>query len=57
MSSDPLSDFGEGIMKWAADSNGSLKTYEGQFKNKPNGIGIETIVNAEGEKEVYTGNF
>lgn len=58
MSSDPLSDFGEGIMKWAADSDGSLKTYEGQFYYyKPNGIGTETIVNAEGEKEVYTGNF
>ena len=57
MSSDPLSDFGEGIMKWAVDSDGRVKTYEGQFKNKPNGIGTETIVNAEGEKEVYTGNF
>ena len=29
MSSDPLSDFGEGIMKWAADSDGRVKTYEG----------------------------
>ena len=58
MNPDPLQDNGEGVMKWEADSDGSVKTYEGQFYYYlPEGIGTETIVYETGKKEVYTGKF
>ena len=58
MNPDPLVDYGEGIMKWAPEADGSVKTYEGQFYYYlPHGIGTETIVYNTEEKEVYTGKF
>ena len=56
MSNDPFKSYGEGTMKWAADSEGKVKTYEGQFKKTlQSGIGTETIVDSEGKKEIYVG--
>lgn len=57
-SSDPLKSYGEGTMRWVADVDGLVKTYEGQFKKTlQSGIGTETIVDSEGNKEVYVGQF
>ena len=50
MNPDPLQDNGEGVMKWEADADGSVKTYEGQFYYYlPDGIGTETIVYETGK--------
>ena len=45
-------------MKWAPDQEGKTKTYVGSFKSTlPSGVGTETIVDADGQKEIYKGKF